>query len=227
MSTAVNKWSRRVVLLAIVSLTGCAHIGRHQCGTAESCESCGTGQCEGDSCASCGECESGGGCCHGGHLAGCLYGWCWRKSNAIPDTLPLGSTVRSHLQVMETNAEAADFILHRHDFVGQTAELTPNAKDHILEIAARMRSTPFPVIVERSDNNSDPELDAIRRNLVAQILTDLGNPDAQQRTVVAPSYGPGYVGERAEMTYYQHIYRGGLGGGNLGGGFGGGGVGFF
>jgi hypothetical protein len=159
----------------------------------------------------------------------CLFGWACRKSNAIPETLPLGSTVRSHIQVMETNAEAADFIMNQKDFVGQTAALTPAGKDHILEIAARMRSAPFPVLVERTDNNADPELDALRRNLVATILTDLGNPDAQQRTVVATPYGPGYLGGRAEQMYYQHIYSGGYGnfgnngmGGNFAGSYGGG-----
>ncbi|MCA9079889.1 MAG: hypothetical protein KDA58_04990 [Planctomycetaceae bacterium] len=175
-----------------------------------------------------------------GHCGGCgsrlladldfaLFGWACRKSNAIPDTLPLGSTVRAHDQVMQTNAEAFDFILNRHDFVGQTAQLTPEGRDKILEIAARMRSAPFPVIVERTENNADPELDALRRNLVAQVLTDLGNMDAQQRTVVSTSYGPGYTGRRAEQMYYQHISSGGFNnnnnfGGN-GGGFGGGGFG--
>lgn len=135
--------------------------------------------------------------------------------------------MRSHYQVMETNAEAADFIIHLHDFVGETATLTPDGKDHVLEIAARMRSAPFPVIVERTENNADPEIDAVRRNLVAQILTDLGNPDAQQRTVVATSYGPGYVSRRGEQMYYQHVFRGGnnFNNNNGGGGFGGGGVG--
>src|SRR5690606_9879371 len=117
------------------------------------------------------------------------FGWCHRRSGAIPDTLPLGSTVQSHYQVMETNGEAMDFIIHQHEFLGETAQLTQDGKDHILEIAARMRSAPFPVVIERTWNNADPELDGHRRNLVAQVLTDLGNPDAQQRTVVATSYG--------------------------------------
>lgn len=166
-------------------------------------------------------------------LCGCLY----RRSNAIPDTLPLGSTVRAHYQVMQTNAEAADFIFHRHEFMAQTAELTPDGKDHVLEVAARMRSTPFPVLVERSENNADPELDATRRSLIAQVLTDMGNPDAQNRTVVSPSYGPGYNSIEAEPLYYRHVGSGG-GFGNFGsfgnnfgtfGGFGGGaggGIGF-
>jgi hypothetical protein len=139
---------------------------------------------------------------------------------------------------MQTNAEASDFIIHQHEFMGETAQLTPDGKDHILEIAARMRSAPFPVLIERTWNNADPELDAHRRNLVAQILTDLGNPDAQQRTVVATAYGPGYNDLQAEPMYYQHVLSGGgsgsgygLYGNNFGtyGGFGGGaggGIGF-
>ncbi|MFG0336027.1 MAG: hypothetical protein ACF8TS_21925 [Maioricimonas sp. JB049] len=159
-----------------------------------------------------------------------MFGWLHKKSNAIPETLPLGSAVRAHYQVMETNGEAADFIFHRNDFVAETAELTPDGKDKILEIAARMRSTPFPVLIQRSENNSDPELDAIRRTLVARILTDMGNPDANQRTIVATPYGPGYNAIQAEPMYYRHVLSGGNGNnfgqfGGFGGG-GGGGVGF-
>jgi len=146
---------------------------------------------------------------------------------AIPETLPLGSTVRAHDQVMQTNAEASDFTFHRHDFVAQTAHLTPDAKDKIIEIAARMPSAPFPVIIERSTNNANPELDALRRSIVAQILTDFGNQDAQQRTIVGHAYGPGYIGRRAEDMYYQHTGFGNNlnNNGNAGGGFGGGGFG--
>ncbi|WP_146506734.1 hypothetical protein [Thalassoglobus neptunius] len=164
-----------------------------------------------------------GGCCNK------LCGWCYRKSNAVPETLPLGSTIRAFDQVMETNAEATDFIFHRNDFVTQTARLTPDGRDKIIEVAARMPNTPFPVLVERSENNSNPELDALRRALIARILTDLGNEDAQIRTVVAPAYGPGYTGREAERTYYQSINSGynfgGSGfnnGGNFGTGIGGG-----
>ncbi len=190
---------------------GCPTAG--PCQTCQSCEPCGCDPC-------------GGGC--GWSLYGCLtnfetklFSRCYQRSGAIPDTLPLGSTVRTHYQVMETNAEAVDFIINLNDFVGETAELTPDGKDHILEIAARMRSAPFPVIVERSMNNSNPELDLARRNLIALILCDLGNPDAQQRTVVATPYGPGYLGVEAETMYYRHIMSNGGNGNNnsFGGGF--------
>ena len=196
--------------------------------------------CGGGSAAACG-CDPGGGCnpcgpaccrpcrprcgCGVGaaltnaelRLCSCFY----RRSNAIPDTLPLGSTVRSWYQAMETNAEAADFIIHQLDFVGETARLTPDGRDHVWEIAARMRSVPFPVIVERSDNNSNPELDALRRQVVVAALTSLGNYDADQRTVVATPYGPGYRSLQAEPMYFQHVGAGFGGNNNFGGGFGG------
>lgn len=176
-------------------------------------------------CGGCGGC--GGGCCGG--LFGGLRGRFAHRSLAIPDEYPVGAVERAHFHQMQTNAEAADFILYQKDFVGQTAELTPDGKDKILEIAARMRSTPFPVIVERSWNNSDPELDAYRRDLVAMILSDKGNPDANNRTFVSPSYGPGKQSLEAAPEYYMFTYSGlgqngnGFGGG--GGGFGGGGFG--
>ncbi len=131
---------------------------------------------------------------------------------------------------MQTNAEAADFILYQHDFVGETAELTPDGKDKILEIAARMRSAPFPVLVERTWNNADPELDSHRRELVALVLAEKGNPDANTRTFVSPAYGPGKTSLEAAPEYYQNTYIGSgnnlnNGGGGGGGGFGGGGGG--
>jgi hypothetical protein len=181
-------------------------------------------------------------CCPAAGCARCYCWWqgccinpCTWRSPATPETLPLGSTVRAHYHTMEANGEAADFILHDHEFVRNSAELTPYGKDHILEVAARMRSTPFPVLVERSENNSDPELDAHRRNIVAQVLYSLGNPDADQRTIVAPAYGKGLNSQEAETDYNNFVFTrdGGGGGFNNVGGFGGvggaggaGGVGF-
>ncbi len=175
-------------------------------------------------------------------LTGCSYVCCWWqgcclnpctwRNPATPETLPLGSTVRAHYHTMQTNGEAADFILHDHEFVQNTAELTPAGKDHVAEIAARMRSAPFPVIVERVENNSDPELDAHRRQIIAQVLYTLGNQDADQRTFVAPAYGKGINSQEAEVDYYGFIFTRGGFGGNFnnqgtfgGGGFGGGGGG--
>jgi hypothetical protein len=139
-----------------------------------------------------------------------MCGAFYNRSGAIPDTLPLGSTVRAWYQTMETNGEAVDFIVYQHEFIGQTARLTPAGRDHVWEIAARMKSTPFPVVIERTDNNSDPELDALRRQLIVSVLAGFGNPDADQRTVVSPAYGPGYNAVEAESMYYQHLNGGGF-----------------
>ncbi|GIX03226.1 MAG: hypothetical protein KatS3mg113_0232 [Planctomycetaceae bacterium] len=183
------------------------------------------------------------GCCWGrchsclgwGRLRSGLCGLCASRSLAIQEQYPVGAVERAHFHQMQINGEAADFILYQKDFVLESAELTPDGKDKILEIAARMRSTPFPVIVERTWNNADPELDAHRRAVVAQILTDLGNPDANQRTFVSPAYGPGKHSLEAAPEFYQHTYMGGtfnnniFGFGGFGAGFGGGagGVGGF
>lgn len=155
-----------------------------------------------------------------------LHCW-WHQHHGltVPETLPLGSTVRAHYHTMQTNAEASDFILHDHDFVGATAELTPAGRDRILEIAARAPSAPFPVVVERCCNNANPELDNHRRQIVVAILTDLGLPEAKQRVFVAPAYSRGITSWEAQFDYYQNVFS--RGGGAFGGNqFGGGGFGF-
>ncbi|MHC4876932.1 MAG: hypothetical protein ACYTGL_10565 [Planctomycetota bacterium] len=142
-----------------------------------------------------------------------------RRSLSIPDVYPLGSTVRAHYHQMETNGEAVDFVINRHEFIGSTAELNSFGLDHVLEIAARARRDPFPILVERSENNSDPELDQHRRQMVAWILAEKGVPNAASRTVVSQAYDPGMNGNPAQDAYYRFIEDGD----NDTGGFGGGG----
>ena len=204
--------------------------GCEPCGTpyAQSCEvpcddGCETGHCD-TGCGPAG-CGVGGAIVPVGgipyHGVGHLYD---------PDMYPLGSVVRSHYHTMATNGEAVDFILTRNEFVGQTARLTPAGRDHLLEIASRMGTQPFPIVVERSENNADAELDSLRRNVISQMLCDLGHPNATQRVFVAPHYGWGRDSRSAAFDYYRFVFRGagfggGLGGGGFGGGFGGGGFG--
>jgi hypothetical protein len=181
---------------------------------------CQTACCE-PTCSPCGNTGFG-----GGLRAKFAGGPGWWRSEAIPDRYPLGSVVREPFHVMQTNAEAVDFVLNLNDFVGETVELTPDGKDHVLEIAARMRSAPFPVVVERSENNANPQLDAERRLAVAQILYDHGNTDADQRTFVSPSYGRGLHDFEPQAEYQRNMFTRGFGGAGFGGGgFGGGGFG--
>lgn len=145
-----------------------------------------------------------------------------RRSLSIPDKYPLGSNVRAHYHQMETNGEAFDFIIHRNEFVDFTGELTGFGKDHLLEIAARARSAPFPILIERSENNSDPEIDQHRRQMVALMLSQFGLPNAQSRVIVSQSYAPGLNGDEAQASYYRFLDsdddNNGSGGGR-GGGF--------
>lgn len=210
-------------IAAAAFAAGCSINQVGYCGGTD-CDSCGPGGCPPGACGNGGCVGSAGGPCRQ------VGGWLFRRRTfAVPDTLPLGSTVRAHYHTMEANAEASDFILHRYEFVYNTAELTPAGRDHIVEIAARSKSAPFPILVERSENNSDPELDARRRNLIAQVLTDFGVPEANQRTIVSPAYGRHANELETEMDYGRFIYSRGYGGfGNNGGGGGAGfgGVGF-
>lgn len=141
----------------------------------------------------------------------------WKRNLAIPDRYPLGSVMREHFHTMQTNGEAGDFVLYHNDFVGDTPELTHDGRDKVMEIAARMRSAPFPVLVERSENNSNPQLDGDRRQMVALVLGDLGNPDADQRTFVSPAYGRGQTSMESQVDYMRYVFsRGGFGGANGG-----------
>ena len=149
--------------------------------------------------------------------AGCM-GWPGLRPLGIPDRFPLGAVERAHFHTMQTNGEAGDFILYQHDFIGETPELTVDGRDHLNEIAARLQSTPFPVIVERNFNNANPQLDAERRQMVALVLHDLGNPDADQRVFVGPSYGRGQSSIESQVDYMRYLYsRGGFGGANTAG----------
>ncbi len=119
----------------------------------------------------------------------------------IPNVMPLGSIVRSHWHVMQENAEASDFVIYRNEFVGNTSELTPGGLDHIAEIAARMPATPFPVVIQRTMYNSDPELDAVRWQLIVRLLADLGNFDASRRVFVAEPYSAELSAGRAASMF--------------------------
>jgi hypothetical protein len=194
------------------------------CSTNDCCTTSECGYYEGDQCgsASCGNgcstgCSKGWFSCFGGGS-----GWYPRGRYAIPDVIPLGAVNRAHWHMMETNGEAADFVIYRNEFVDNSSELTPYGRDHIMEIAARMPSAPFPVLVQRSLHNADPELDHIRRDIVVRVLTDLGNQDAEQRTVVSQPYSNGINSMEGEQDYGRFRQIRGRNNFNGGGGSGGG-----
>jgi len=116
-------------------------------------------------------------------------GWHARCDCAsAPCLYPLGAVNQAHYEAMQANGQAAAFTVHQFEFIGTTSELSSAGKDHLLEIAGRARSVPFPIVIERTDGNSNPTLDEHRRSSVAQVMLDLGIGDAAQRTIVAPVY---------------------------------------
>jgi hypothetical protein len=170
--------------------------------------------------------------------AGCASGdKCDKKCAFMGDIQPkpLGTISDPIWQEQESNAEASDFVVYEHEWVGNSTELNAAGVEHVKQMAARAAEVPFPFIVERSsmsakDNttyqypvNGDEALDMQRRALVVQALGRMGVADAEQRTVVSPALTPGFQEFEAERAYSRGFSGWGSGwGGGAGSGFGGG-----
>ena len=61
---------------------------------------------------------------------------------------PLGAVIDPHIHAMVTNAQASDFIIYQHEFIGSTVQLTSEGQNHLKQIARRLCETPFPVLIE-------------------------------------------------------------------------------
>lgn len=158
---------------------------------------------------------------------------------------PLGTISDPVFQQQEANAEASDFVVHEHEWQGNSTNLNDGGKHHLKQIAARAAETPFPIILQPSSMTARPdtefgfavhnneELDTLRREYLVHALVGLGVQDAEQRVVVAPALTPGFQSFEAERAYGSGFGRSGMGGfgggfgGGLGGSFGGGGGGAF
>ncbi|MCA9000105.1 MAG: hypothetical protein KDA80_24115 [Planctomycetaceae bacterium] len=151
---------------------------------------------------------------------------------------PLGTISDDVWRKQESNAEASDFVVYEHEWVGNSTELNHAGMDHVKQIAARAANVPFPIIIEQSSMSvkpgtkygfpihNDEHLDLARREYVVEALTTLGVLDASERVVIAPALTPGFRGFEAERAFNTGFNSRGSGGG-FGGGFGGGGGGFF
>ncbi|WP_417389246.1 hypothetical protein [Gimesia sp.] len=180
-------------------------------------------------------------------LAAMLISGCQHKQHhaEIPydSVAPLGTISDDIWQKQEENGEASDFVIVESEFVGTTAKLNAAGEDHIKQIAVRMASTPFPVVVEPSSMSikesseykypihGNDDLDMHRRNVIVKMLQSMNVQDADERVVVAPAFTPGFEGFEAYRAYSNgFMNRGNGGGGGFGGGFGGfggGGAGVF
>jgi hypothetical protein len=150
---------------------------------------------------------------------------------------PLGSISDDIWQKQEENAEASDFVIYEHEFIGNTTRLNDAGERHVKQIAARAGQVPFPVMVEPSSMSRRPgdkygypvhgneKLDMKRRELIVKSLTSMGVQDAEARVVVSPALAPGFEEFEAERAY-QTGFNGGRDNGTRSFGFGGGFGGF-
>jgi hypothetical protein len=153
--------------------------------------------------------------------------------------MPLGTISDPVWQQQESNAEASDFVIHEHEWTGNSTDLNHAGMDHVKQIAVRAPMVPFPILIEQSSMTARPgteyqfpvhnneDLDMLRRELVVQALLEFGVLDAESRVVVSPALTPGFESFEGERAYNIEfgLYGRGFGGG--GGGFGGGGGGGF
>ena len=147
-------------------------------------------------------------------MVGC-QGGAWHEAMRGPPydrPFPLGQVTDAHWETQQTNAEAMDFVLFDHEFVGKTEKLTPLGRQHLLQIALRLEHVPFPLVVEQSPKGRQPELDNRRRRAIIDHLTQLGVEMVESRVVVAPALNEGMDAIEGSAAYYS-VIGSGFGGG--------------
>jgi predicted dehydrogenase len=90
---------------------------------------------------------------------------------------------------VEFTAGSADTIVFQDHFSGKSATLTAEGSQHLEKIGGQMSKGTFQILIEQCENNSDPELDQLRRKAVVDVLSKKGARDAEKRTVVFPLRG--------------------------------------
>jgi len=171
-----------------------------------------------------------------GPLSGSPVGWKARVDNcssippgAIP--APVGTYLHKFIDLQAAKAEADDFVIYNYEWYLGGRELGPFGRYHLNEIARRLPSVPFPVVIEPS---LDYELNEARRQVIVDYLAQYGVPNPQDRVILAFPQAGGLYGDEAEIRSYLFLLSsygygqfgtfGGLGFGGLGrfglGGFG-------
>ena len=113
-------------------------------------------------------------------VSGCFHHNTRRGSRMGPEVdrpFVLGHATDAFWETQQTNAEAADFVFYDHEFVGDTAVLSPAARRHLESVAIRLGKVPFPIVIEQSRNNTKPDLDRQRRRSILEQLGRMGGLD--------------------------------------------------
>jgi len=118
---------------------------------------------------------------------------------------PVGQASDAFWETQETNAEAADFIFYDHEFVGDSARLTPAAKKHLMAVALRLEHVPFPVVIEETSLELNSPLDQARRRTIVEQLARLGVPEADHRVVCSNAFPEGYTATESMQSYMNGV----------------------
>ena len=119
---------------------------------------------------------------------------------------PLGQVSDAFWESQQTNAEASDFIFYDHEFEGESENLTPGGRDHLLQVGLRLKQVPFPIVIEQSVGNQKPELDRQRRQRIVDRLMQMGvNGVTDQRVIIAPALAAGITAMEGEAAYYRTL----------------------
>jgi hypothetical protein len=140
---------------------------------------------------------------------------------AIPQ--PPGTFSCQWQNAQKFRAEQDKFVIYRYEWFEGGDRLGPDGRRHIEAIAQRLDGVPFPVIVEKSDDNAVNET---RRQQVIASLATLGVANPEQRVILGYSEAEGLSGPEAvrignRSPASPSLAPGGGGGyGPVGGGFG-------
>ncbi len=114
---------------------------------------------------------------------------------AIP--VPPHATVHRMWETQAAKAEADDFVIYRHEFYMDGAELGPYGQYHLRLIANRLSQVPFPVLIQAV---TDAKLNEQRRQAIVAYLKKAGHENIEQRVILGFPEAEGLNGEEAERV---------------------------
>ncbi len=126
---------------------------------------------------------------------------------AIP--APPGTAVNGYYHAEMRSAEQDDFVIYLHEWYQGGTMLGPYGGYHLKEIAHRLATVPFPVVIQPSGRS---DLDRERRQGIVSYLTQMGIADAQARVLLQPARAEGLRGAEAAQLFRRQSGSSALGG---------------
>jgi hypothetical protein len=139
------------------------------------------------------------------------------------EATPLGASVYAFGRAQVANAEAAQMVLYRADFIEGSGTLNPRGRDQLARIALLLPRNFCPVIIEPT--LCAPELDQARLLEVVNELSRCAFAVPPQRVVIGLPPAAGLSGVEAGMIYNNLLNQTLSGGARSGGWAGAGGAG--